>query len=425
MKHWLSHLGKNNLITSLEIRHINNLYNLSDDELISAYEKRFLELFRHAIKNSRFYKKLYHKNGIGINDIRHLEDIIKLPVFDREMLKDHIDDNFIGWSKLKVKGYTSGTTGTPLTLYRTYQDIAKEQAYIRHYRGQKGWKLGEPLLSVRGMLGKSTDYEYNKSSNILYIPSPNINASTIEMYYRIIKDFAPKAIEAYPSYLHKLCVELEKKNLDLKIQLSFTSSETLYSWQRIKAEQFLNTKVFDWYGVAERSILLANDDAGHYQPLRLYGISEFKKDHVITTGLINHHFPLIRYKVNDTIQVRDQDLIKNIIRPEILKIEGRASENIDLKDGSVVGCLDHTFKGIPHLEMAQIHQYDVNKPIIIKLVVDSEFSKTEEEQLRKNWIRMVGNEMELVFVYCLHEDLIQVPGKKFQLIIKKNPEKAI
>ncbi|MEN9964329.1 MAG: hypothetical protein RL582_1424, partial [Bacteroidota bacterium] len=100
-------------------------------------------------------------------------------------------------------------------------------------------------------------------------------------------------------------------------------------------------------------------------------------------------------------------------------------ENIDLKDGSVVGCLDHTFKGIPHLEMAQIHQYDVNKPIIIKLVVDSEFSKTEEEQLRKNWIRMVGNEMELVFVYCLHEDLIHVPGKKFQLIIKKNPEKAI
>jgi hypothetical protein len=114
-----------------------------------------------------------------------------------------------------------------------------------------------------------------------------------------------------------------------------------------------------------------------------------------------------------------------MIRPEILNIEGRASENVDLKDGSVVGCLDHTFKGVPHLEMAQIHQYDVNRPIIIKLVVNPEFSREQEEQLRKNWIRMVGTEMELVFVYCQKEDLIHTPGKKFKLIIKQDPEKAI
>ena len=423
MKQWLTYFGKNNLITSNEIRHIDKLNNLTDDALLHAYEERFLQLFRHAIKHSAFYRNLYFKSGIGPNDIKHLDDITKLPIVDRDMLKDNIDDNFIGWSRFKVKGFTSGTSGTPLTLYRTYDDIAREQAYIRHYRGQKGWKLGEPLLSIRGMLGKSVDYEYFKTSNILYISSPNINASTIDMYHRLIKDFAPKAVEAFPSYLHKLCLELEKKNLELKIPLSFTSSETLYSWQRKKAEDFLQTRVYDWYGVAERTILLADDDEGNYHPLKCYGISEFKNDHVITTGLINSHFPLIRYRINDIIKVRDNDLLKNIIRPEILSIEGRASENVDLKDGSVVGCLDHTFKGVPYLEMAQIHQYDVNKPIIIKIVVAPEFSRTEEEQLRKNWIRMVGTEMELVFVYCQKEDLLHIPGKKFKLIIKTDPNK--
>lgn len=421
MNKWINYFGKNNLITSQEIRKIDRLYSMSDDELLGAYEKRFLQLFHHAIKHTPFYRKLYLKNGIGPNDIRHLEDIVKLPIIDREMIRDHVDEIYTGWKKWKVKGYTSGTTGTPLTVLRTYDDIAKEQAFIRHYRQTKGFKLGEPLLSMRGVLGKSVDYEYSKPANTLYISSSNINEHTIEKYYSLIKQFAPKAVEAFPSYLHKLCVELERKGLDLTIPTSFTSSETLYSWQKEKIENTLNTKLFDWYGVAERTIVLANDNHGSYHNLRGYGISEFHHSHVITTGLINTHFPLIRYRIKDIINVNDNSFLKNIISPDIISIEGRASENIDLKDGSVVGCLDHTFKGIPHLDMAQIHQYDVNKPIIIKLVVRPEYSKMEEEQLKKNWIRMVGNDMDLVFVYCQQEDLCHIPGKKFQLIIKKDP----
>jgi phenylacetate-CoA ligase len=285
----------------------------------------------------------------------------------------------------------------------------------------RGFNFGQPIISLRGMLGKSVPYEYFKPANILYISSPNLNESTIEMYYDLIQKFKPVAVEAFPSYLHKFCIELENKGLKLDIPVSFTSSETLLSWQREKIEPFLNTRIFDWYGNAERSILLAQNAKMEYYPMPLYSINEFRETDVITTNLINKSFPLIRYEVDDQIEVTSTDFLQNQINPIVKSISGRQSENVILKDGSHVGCIDHAFKGVNHIEMAQVHQYNVQDPIEIKLVVNNSFSKTDEDQLRANWVRMVGTEMELNFTYCAKSDLTIIPNQKYRLIIKQKP----
>jgi hypothetical protein len=79
-----------------------------------------------------------------------------------------------------------------------------------------------------------------------------------------------------------------------------------------------------------------------------------------------------------------------------------------------VGCIDHSFKGVKNLEMAQVHQYNVQDPIEIKLVVSPSFSKSDEDQLRANWIRMVGTEMDLNFTYCTKSDLTIIPNQKYR-----------
>ena len=71
--------------------------------------------------------------------------------------------------------------------------------------------------------------------------------------------------------------------------------------------------------------------------------------------------------------------------------------------------------------MAQVHQYNAADPIEIKLVVNPSFSKADEEQLRANWIRMVGTDMELHFTYCDKSALTHFPNKKYNLIIKQKP----
>jgi phenylacetate-CoA ligase len=234
----------------------------------------------------------------------------------------------------------------------------------------------------------------------------------------MIREFNPVAIEAFPSYLYKICTELEKKGLPLDIPNAFTSSETLYDFQREKVESYLHTKIHDWYGNVERSIGIAQDIHNKYYPLPLYSINEFQPNRIITTALINKNFPLIRYAVDDKITLGSNDFLKNLVAPDIIQIEGRAGDNLDLKDGSVVGCIDHAFKGIHHLQCAQVHQYTVNEPIEIKLVTVPAFSKADEDQLKANFIRMIGENMELKFTYCKREDLTYSASQKYKLIIK-------
>jgi phenylacetate-CoA ligase len=389
------------------------------NRLLEEYNHAFIRLFKKAIVSSPFYKRYYGEHGISITDIKDITDIKKLPVIDRNIIKNHVNEIYTGFDLLKVKGLTSGTSGTPLTIYRTPFDIATEQAYLRHYRQMHGFKMGQPLLSIRGVLGKNSHHEFYKKANILYISSPNINENTIEEYHKMIKSFGPVAVEAFPSYLYKLCLELEKKGLDLNIPLTFTSSETLYDFQKEKIEPFINTNIFDWYGNVERSIGLAQDANKKYHPLPLYSINEFQEQHILTTALINKSFPLIRYVVEDHITLASNDFLDNIISPDIKQIVGRAGDTLDLKDGSSVGCIDHAFKGVSNLEIAQVHQYNVEEPIEFKLVTNGSFTKEDEDQLKSNLIRMLGEKTPIKFNYCNKEDLTFTANQKYRLIIKK------
>ncbi len=418
MNELVKYYSKNNIITSRKFKEISQLYQLDQNQLLSRYNDAFIAIFKRAYNNSEFYKNLYRGHGISPSDIKDITDIKKLPIIDRQIIKHQVNNIYNGFDFMKVKGLTSGTSGVPLTVYRTPVNIATEQAYIRHYRQMQGFRAGQPLLSIRGVLGKNTTHEFYKRANILYISSPNINSGTIEEYYKMIRDFGPVAIEAFPSYLYKLCIELEKKGLQLEIPNAFTSSETLYEFQREKVEGYLKTNIHDWYGNVERSIGLAQDTNGKYYPLPLYSINEFEKDRVITTALINKNFPLIRYAVEDRITIKSHDFLKNLVSPDIVQIEGRAGDNLDLKDGSVVGCIDHAFKGVNNLEMAQVHQYNVEKPIEIKLVTSPAFGQDDENQLKANFIRMVGENMQLMFTYCSREDLTYSANQKYKLIIK-------
>lgn len=419
MNEFVKYYTKNNLITNRKIKEISQLYKLDKTQLLARYNDAFVALFRRAYKHSAFYQKLYRESGISISDVHDLTDIKKLPIIDRQLIKHEVNNIYHGFDFLKVKGLTSGTSGSPLTVYRTPFNIAREQAYIRQYRARFGYRTGQPLLSIRGALGKNNKFEFYKKANILYISSPNINPENIHTYHKMISDFAPVAVEAFPSYLYKLVLELEKSGLSLSIPNAFTSSETFYGFQRDKIEPYLQTRVHDWYGNVERTIGVAQDEKNEYQPLPLYSVNEFEQDRVITTGLINRAFPLIRYAVDDKLIVEGHDFLENIVAPRILRIEGRAGDTVELRDGSVVGCMDHAFKGVNHLETAQIHQYlnERERPLDIKLVVTPAFKPQDENQLRSNLERMIGDQ-PLQFCYVQREDLTYSANQKYKLIIK-------
>ena len=321
--------------------------------------------------------KLYTEANINKEDINGLDDIKKLPVITKDMVKQYADQMLVTSKWKLIKNHTSGTTGTPMTVYEDWPSIWREQAYFYCYRKKCGFIYGQPLVSLRGNLDKKDLYLKIHISNTLYLSSYNINQKSIEIYYKKIREHNPIAIEGYPSSLYNLAILLKENNLQLNIPLTFTSSETLFNYQRRLIEQQFNTSVYDHYGTTERTIRLSEKKGhnGYYEDPG-YSINEYIKDGEITTSLINESFPLIRYKGTDIIEIETSP--NGAIK--INSILGRNEDFIICKDGSKIMRLDIIMKKISHIKASQLIQKERGE-LTIKVVPEVDFTKRDEHDI--------------------------------------------
>ncbi|MGB3849162.1 MAG: hypothetical protein WA958_04295 [Tunicatimonas sp.] len=378
--------------------------------LRALQERRFVAMVHRAYQKSSFYRHLYDLHGVSIDKVKSLTDIERLPVITKEMIRDNSKVIFTGNRLNRNIAYTSGTTGSPMPLYRDYQSITEEAAYLWAHRVSFGYEVGMKTVTLRGNLGKKQMEIMDPLTNTLYLSSYNLSPDNAEWYYERIRDFAPHAILAYPSSLATLANYFASMGKSLQIPLSFTSSETVYTHQREKVERVFGTRIIDWYGNAERTIALEQNALGHYDELPLYSINEFQDDHAITTGLINRSFPLIRYRVDDVFVVNEGE-------PRTVEsIQGRSNDYLLLPDGSRVSLLCNAMKGINHLLLAQIVQHDASG-FVVNVVVEEDFGPEDEQQIRNNLSKRVGDDIPITVAYVDEDDIIKSFAGKYKLII--------
>ncbi len=404
-----------NYLFTNELRAIRAQRNSEPLALRTLQEQRFVTLVQRAYRKSPFYRHLYDLHGVDISKVKALSDIERLPVITKDTIRNHVGAIFIGSRLNRSTAHTSGTTGSPMTLFRDYQSITKEAAYLWAHRISFGYEVGMKTVTLRGNLGKKQMELYDPHSNILYLSSYNLSPNNAEWYYERIRKFAPHAILAYPSSLATLANYFGLMGKSLRVPLSFTSSETLYTHQREKVENVFNTRIVDWYGNAERTIALEQNALGLYDELPLYSINEFQGNHAITTGLINQSFPLIRYQVDDIFVVSDSEASK----PKVVEsIQGRSNDYLVLPDGSHVGLLCNTMKGINHMLFAQIVQREASG-FTVNVVVDDDFCPEDEHQIRSNISQRVGDDVPFNIAYIDESEIIKSPTGKYKLIVNQ------
>jgi phenylacetate-CoA ligase len=201
------------------------------------------------------------------------------------------------------------------------------------------------------------------------------------------------------------------------VPLLFTSSETLYPFQREKIEKTLNARIYDRYSTAERTILLHECQYGNYHAAPKYGISEFLNRGVITTGFINRAFPLIRYQIDDSFRFMDKpcECGKGV---GIASIEGRVDDVVMLEDGTRIGRLGVAFQGIPHLRYAQIIQ-DNTSVINVNVVTAPQFKEADQHLLEKKLRQRLNESLHIKFNKVDEQDIIKTHSGKFKLVVSK------
>ncbi|SFN46564.1 phenylacetate-CoA ligase [Bizionia echini] len=415
IKSTIDYYAKHNFLFNRELYRIQEYYD-SDSNSIELQRNNAFQSLIQQVKHNTFYKKFYDKHGVNLNQIQNLNDIVRLPILNKDLVKTNINDIKQGRKILVLKGHTSGTTGSPLVIYRDFNAIIKENAYVWWYRMQNGLLPKDKKISIRGDLNRETMFYHDKCFNTLYISSYALNKRNFKTLYSKITQFKPKAFIGYPSSLFSLALLFEDNNISLDVPLSFTSSEKLLPYQETKIGCVFGTTIYDWYGNAERTIALYKDNSKYYEPI-LYSINNYNDKNVLTTSLINTYFPLINYEVNDDIETQNKYSIqkKSII---IDSIGGRQEDIIILKDGSRIGRLDVVFKGVKNIKMAQIVQKN-NYSIEVNIVKDNSYTDKDEQELLNNLKQKLGLDTQLNINSISKDDLIYSKSGKFSLVISK------
>lgn len=182
---------------------------------------------------------------------------------------------------LTVPASTSGTTGLPLKLFRSYPSIAIEQSAIDWLYYQAGLDPRSAKVAVlRGENIKPPDdltppfWRYDAGGRRMVMSSNHLNTQTLSAYYEALQSFQPDCLWAYPTSLDQLCRLMKERDLTLQIPLVITSSEMLGPQSHALVKEALQSHIIDYYGQAERVNFAYSLHEGEYYFLPGYSWNE-------------------------------------------------------------------------------------------------------------------------------------------------------
>lgn len=233
---------------------------MSRDALHALQNERFLKLMKRGWEIP-FYQRLWGAKGIEPGDIRSLEDITLLPVYDKSDLMASVNEyppygDFDGRGNSPVVFHTtSGTTGRPQPLM--FGPKGREITSLmvgRMYRWM-GLQQEDVVQSVYGH-GMINGGHYIREAVTHYTNSLFLSAGTgIETrstnQVNMMADFGVTCMVGFVDYIRKLAEVAEAEKLFDRINLRMIIGH-LGTEDRASTEAaWRGAKAYDWYGVGD------------------------------------------------------------------------------------------------------------------------------------------------------------------------------
>ena len=293
----------------------NYFFNLPDLDVSGSVNHISNTFFVNSLESALkidFYKRYYSEYGVVTSQIQNLDDIKKLPVINKDHVKNNFD-SFFNKESIPSGLYmtTGGSSGIPVGFYlQKGVSRAKELAFFHKFWSEYGFIKSAKTVIIRGINLRNRLYRYEPVKNSLMISSYSLTEANFPEIIKKINEFKPEFIQAYPSSIYLLVRLMNRYNInfDFVPKAIFCGSENLYSDHVTLIEKITKSVVVGWYGHAERLVLAyRNTVDGSYQFDPMYGYAETLKNEnsssesIIATGFHNSVMPLIRYDTGDLV----------------------------------------------------------------------------------------------------------------------------
>lgn len=331
-----------------------------------------------------------------------------------------------------IVGKTSGTTGTPLDIFRSYSSIIWENAFIK-----KHWSLagtvgefsratlrGDEIIPAAQIAPPF--WLNNEFDNQLILSSKHLKPHTIDSFIKQIENYSPNILQAYPSTAFVLAEYLDKSNIKLRVPFVFTGSEMLYPYQRELIEKNIG-KVIDFYGMAERVAMATECLYGNLHVNSDYSYVEILDEndqptedvgYIVGTTFHNLSMPLIRYKLSDRSKWKKGICQCGSSYPMIEAISGKFEDTVFDATGAVISpsLITFAFKGVEHIERAQVAQTSVCV-WEVRVVPSKNYSDIDGDKIKSNLTEIVGKTTDIKIK--LVENIALTSAGKFRWVVNE------
>jgi phenylacetate-CoA ligase len=327
-------------------------------------------------------------------------------------------------------GKTSGTTGSPLEVFRSLDSIVWEQAVLFQHWGWAGLRPGERQVILRGDHVVPMDrreppfWFHDVIGRKLFVSTRHISPGSASAMAEAISRFGAQRLRAYPSAAYELARLTMQLDLPIRFGSIVTSSEMLYPFQRETIERAFGGRVFNGYGMAERVIYAAECEQGRMHVNPEYGIVEIldrdgrptdEEGFLVGTTLHNRAMPLLRYKLLDSARWDTRPCPCGRTFPVIRDLVGRVGDTLFDLDGAPVtpGVVTFAFKGTSAIRRAQVAQVAVDQ-WLVRLVPDDGYSERTAAELLGNFHRLVSARANVRIETVA--DIPNLPNGKFKWV---------
>lgn len=407
--------------------------NYSTDQMHEYQSQRFVALARHAINNTTYYQRWAVEQGVHAQDIKSLDDLRLFPLVEKNYIRENAEEfrAVVGGENSKpIRLHTSGTTGTPLTVYTDENSRSEHYAFFSRLRSWYGVGLVGRRVTMFGRIIMPASqkqppfWRYDAINKNLLMSSYHLKKENLAHYYKKIVEYKPEEIFSYPSSITQLADFIIQENLKpIKLKLVMTTAEHLYGHQRERLSRAFDAPIVNQYGCTEMAFFASNLPSGDFCFHPEHGIAEVRDTHgalqsggegeFVATGLINFSMPVIRYVIGDNIEL---GAYNNNGFMRLLDVQGRKDDVIYMSDGTPVGRLDPIFKGGAGIKAAQIYQ-DEKGDIDLRLVPDVNYSEVMGDALKIEMIKRVGE--GLVIELKIVDEIPKGKNGKFKPVISR------
>lgn len=412
------------------------------ERLTAFQDERIRRLATWAYERSPFYRASWNAAGVKPEDIRGIADLPRLPLIDKTAIREHGAQMMTSAARSDwVNGHTSGTTGSPLSVWYDRETCVMTNAVDRRQKAWAGMRDSDWVGLLLGRVVVPLDqarppfWRSNLVQRQLWFSSFHLNDENLPHYVSEIRRRGIRFLEGYPSTLFVLAKFLERRRETLPLHAVLSSSETLLAVQRETIEAAFRCRVFDFYGHAERVVFATECEAHDGKHIaEEYGVVEVTDErgvpvpngeagYLVGTSLYNTAMPLFRYRTADLTQIRTEACACGRTLRRIRDVTTKAEDIVFTPDGRMISpsVLTHPFKPLEQVLKSQIIQ-DRLDHITVKIVPSGTFTEAERDHLMGELRARLGPTVAIGIEIV--DDIPRERSGKFRWVISHVPHDA-